>query len=148
MQVTGLQFLLRGLERRFGEEELDSAIQAAVELLTFRRLESETIDNVLGRYELVRNRSDRIAGMHIGEGVLSWLLLTHLNVSKRDWPVLLAPFEGALPTDALQYRRLLQQIRRQSHLLERTHAGPRTLEEGWRSPAFAGSQTRGGYILR
>ena len=65
----------------------------------------------------------RIAGMHIVEGVLSM----------RDWPVLPAPFGGALPTDAAQYRRLL-----------RTHAEPRTLEEVWRTHAFAGSQTRRG----
>ena len=146
VDVTGLQFLLRGLQRRFGEEELDASIQAAVELLTFRRLDGETIDNVLGRYELVRNRSDSIAGMTLGEGVLAWLLLTHLNISKRDWPVLLAPTGGALPRDAAQYRNLQQQIRRQAHLLERTHSGPRTLEEGWRTPAFSGSRSQGGYF--
>ena len=139
VQISGLQFLLRGLERRFGEEELDASIQSAVELLTLRRLDNETIDNVLGRYELVRNRADSLAGMQLGEGVLSWLLLTHLGINKRDWPILLAPTRGSLPTTPDEYRALLQQVKRQAHLLERTHSGPRTLEEGWRAPAFAGT---------
>ena len=135
VHVTGLEVVIRGLSRRFGQDELDAHVQSAVELLTFRRLSGETIDNVLSRYELVRNKALATQSMQLGVGVMSWLLLTHLEIPKAAWTTLLLRTDGRLPANDGEFRALLDQIKRQAHLMERTHAGPKSLEEGWRQPA-------------
>ena len=75
------------------------------------------------------------ANVNIGVGALAWLFLTHMGVPQSAWHTLLFPFGGNLPVDDEQFNRLVAQVKTTAYLPEHTHAGPRTLEEGWRSPA-------------
>jgi len=110
-----------------------------IELLTFRRLPTESIDDTICRYEIVRGTAEQLGDFNIGVGAMSWLMLTHIGVPKTFWHTLLFPFGGRLPTTEDELQNLIRQIRQQCHLLEHTHAGPRTLEEGWRQPGGTGT---------
>ena len=48
-QLDGLGILLRGLTRRFGGFQEETAQHAIVELLSFRRVGNESVDDALGR---------------------------------------------------------------------------------------------------
>ena len=135
---TGLEVILRGLARRYGEADVEASIRAIVELLAFRRLPREPIDDALGRFEILKARAEELGDFAIGVGGLAWMLLTQLAVPKHMWPVLLFPNNGRLPSDAAAFAAMLEQIKTQCHMLEHTHAGPRTLEEGWHRPGETG----------
>ena len=44
------------------------------------------------------------------------MILSHLGISRHSWPLILAPTQGLLPQDAVQYRAFLIYLRRQGHL--------------------------------
>ena len=137
--VSGLELLLNGLARKFGAREFETSVSSVIELLTFRRTPREPIDDCLGRFELIRKRANEHGDFQMGVGGLSWMLLHQLGIHKMHWPLLLTAHQGRFPRDEPGFEALLTQIRDQCHLLERSHAGARTLEEGWRFPAHTGS---------
>ena len=54
-QIDGLGILLRGLTRRFGGFQEETAQHAIVELLSFRRVGSESVDDAIGRFETLHS---------------------------------------------------------------------------------------------
>ena len=121
------------------EQDADGMRRSIVELLTFRRLPRELIDDALGRFEIIRSPAEELGEFHIGLGGLAWMTLTQLGVPKRSWTVLLFPNNGRLPSDEQGFEAPLTQIKAQCHLLEHAHAGPRSLEEGWSRPGETGN---------
>ena len=138
VRATGLQLLLRALQRRYGQQDIETSVSCIVDLMTFRRLAHESIDDSLTRLEVIKSRAEELGDFHIGTGGLAWMMLHHLGISKVHWPLLLAPFQGRFPANEAGLQQLLTAIRTQCHLLERTHSTSRTLEEGWRRPAESG----------
>eukprot|EP00972_Heterocapsa_arctica_P040947 6035249-Heterocapsa_arctica.AAC.1 len=67
------------------------------------------------------------------------MILQQLQVQRAVWPILLFASGGRLPTTDEGFNVLVTQIKTQCHMLEMTHSGPRTLEEGWKRPAETGS---------
>ena len=132
--MPGIEILISGLRRRFGASEVETSVSAVIEMLTFRRLHHESIDDAIGRFEIVQGRAADLGNFQIGFGGLGWMVLNQLSVPQIHWPVLLQPFGGSFPRDEAQFHQLLVQVRRHCHIMERTHAGARTLAEGWDRP--------------
>ena len=87
--TTGVDVILEGLNRRFGQLDVESSITTIIELLTFRRNHWESIDEALTRFELLRSRTDaNAAGFQMPEAVLAWQLLVALNIPRTVWPLL------------------------------------------------------------
>ena len=138
-QLDGLSLLIRGLTRRFGGFAEETAQHSIVELLAFRRLGSESVDDALGRFETLHATATEVAGFDMGHGALSWMLLTAMEIPRPAWPLLLAPTGGTFPVDTVGFSNLMLAIRRQGHIAEHTHAGPTTMEEGQRRPGGTGN---------
>ena len=138
-RLGGLDVLLRGLTRRFGGFQEETAQHAIVELLAFKRLDTESIDDALGRFETLKATAGEVAGFDMGHGALAWMLLSSMHIPRPAWPLLLAPSGGTFPANADGFEQLMIAIRRQGHIAEHTHHGPTTLEEGSRRPGGTGN---------
>jgi len=131
---TGIGMILEGLNRRFGQLDVESSITTIIELLTFRWNHWESIDEALTRFELLRSRTDaNAAGFQIPEAVLAWQMLVALNIPRTVWPPVFQSFGGRLATTEDQFQDMCTAIRQQGHIAEHTHAGPRDLNEGMNS---------------
>ena len=102
-----------------------------IELLTFKRLMHESIDDVIARFEAVRSRADNnVQQFNMPIAAIAWMLLEAMRIPRAVWPLLFQPNGGQLPVNEDQLALMTTQIRQQGHLTEHTHAGPRTLHEG------------------
>ena len=79
---SGFNVLIRGLSRRFGGYAEETAQHAIVELLSFRRLGDESIDDALGRLETLKAIATEVAGFDMGVGALSWMLPIAMNIPR------------------------------------------------------------------
>ena len=122
-QFSGLACILRGLSKEFAPLDYENAIATMSDLLSFRRLPSETIDVSLSRFHSIKQLAAKGGGVLDGHELpapfQSFLLLKGLGVQPLMWSTFLSPFEGRLPETPQQLTELGAQIRRQEHLLER-----------------------------
>ena len=127
------------MRRRFGPLDVQTSISTIVELLTFRRIERESIDDAITRFESLRAR---VAGLDdnfvLPTPVLSLLFLEAMQVPKPAYPLLLQGNAGQLPTTEEQLNAVLMMVRQQGHFAEHTHAGPQNLAEGLRDRGKGG----------
>ena len=115
----GAVLLLYALSRRFNILNQEQQIASISEFLSFRRKHGETIDEVLTRWELVRLRAQNLGQAAVTEAGLSWLVLSFLQLPASQWPLLLAPTNGRLPSIQAEYSAFLEYLRRHGHLYER-----------------------------
>ena len=97
VQLTGLECLIRAMQRRYGPLEQELEIFAISEILHFSRHQGEDTDSVVNRFNLCKGRALNGAGFDMSWVGFSFLLLTILGIHKSHWPVLLSPTQGALP---------------------------------------------------
>jgi hypothetical protein len=117
-QFSGLACILRGLSKEFAPLDYENAIATMSDLLSFRRLPSETIDVSLSRFHSTKQLAAN-EGHELPAPFQSFLLLKGLGVQPLMWRTFLSPFEGRLPDTPQQLTELGAHIRRQGHLLER-----------------------------
>ena len=130
---------MEGLRRRFGQLEVEINIMTILELITFKRLDYESIGDALTRFETTRTRVEgNVQNFDMPQAALAWLLLEALRIPRPAWPLLFQPTGGQLPVTADQMTAMIAQIRQQAHITEHTHAGPRTLREGMQDRYFGG----------
>ena len=123
-QETGLQILLRGLERRHGGFAVETSTRCIIELLQFKRKGAESIDEALSRFETCRMQTQTLAtGFDLPVPVVSWLLLEALRVPRASWPLVLTPWHNQLPVDDQGLRQLMESVRHQGHIAEHPIAG-------------------------
>ena len=117
-QITGLMLLVRTLAQRYAPLEGELSTRAVSDFLNFSRTPGESIDALLVRFDVLRNRAQVRGGLGVNASGLSWLLLKALNLNADLVDRLLQPLGGNLPQDDLQLGQLLERIRRQGHLYE------------------------------
>ena len=99
-QLTGLMLLLvTVLARRYAPLEAENTTKSIAEFLSFRRQPGETIDSLLVRFDILRNRAQNRAGFAVNLTGLTWLLLQSLGLGVEAWDRLLAPLGGQMPTE-------------------------------------------------
>ena len=121
---TGLVLLTRGLSRRFGAFAVETSTRCIIDMLTFRRLSTENVDEALSRFETLRAQARAQAvGFELPLPVTCWLLLEAMHIPRRTWPLVLAPWQNRMPEDEPGLRSLCESIRHQGHIAESPHAG-------------------------
>ena len=116
--VTGLMILVRTLAQRYAPLEQETQTKAVSEFLAFARQAGESVDALLVRFDVLRNRAALRGGLGMNAAGLSWLLLRALNLPPDLLDRLLAPLGGQMPQNDAQLAELMQRVRRQGHLYE------------------------------
>ena len=119
IQLTGAQFLIRILRKRYAPLEQELQLHAVSNFFSFARQPQEDTDQVVARFEVVAFRARDVGGATVNEVVLSWMLLHHLRIPKDRWPLILSDTQGSLPNDPAQYQAFLLYLRRNGHLYDR-----------------------------
>ena len=119
VQTTGLECLIRALHRRYAPLSQELEIHCLSEILLFRRHPGEDTDAVISRFELARDKALAGAGFDMSWVGFAFLLMSILGIHKTQWPLLLAPTQGALPNTEAQYQTFINYIRRQGHLTDK-----------------------------
>ena len=117
-QLTGLMLLVTVLARRYAPLEAENTTKSIAEFLSFRRQPGETIDSLLVRFDILRNRAQNRAGFAVNLTGLTWLLLQSLGLGVEAWDRLLAPLGGQMPQNDVEFGALCERIRRLFHLKE------------------------------
>eukprot|EP00971_Amphidinium_carterae_P128406 2543630-Amphidinium_carterae.1 len=117
--LSGLEILLKGLEKRFAPLQVEEGTKSIAALFTFRRQGHETIDQALARWDVLRQRAKEQGQCELSSAGYAWQLLQGLQVPPVMWSQLLARFDGVLPTTESSLRELTTLVRRQGHLSER-----------------------------
>ena len=127
LQLTGLQVLVRALERRYGALDQEQQIFAVSELMGFQRWPQESTDEMIARFDVIHFRATQVAGMGFPATIRAWVILTHLRVPRGQWPLILSPTLGMLPLDDNQYDDMIAYLRRNAHLFEQRGDNSRSL---------------------
>ena len=109
--------LVNVLARRYAPLEAENTTKSISEFLSFKRLPGETIDSVLVRFDILRNRAQARAGFAVNWTGLSWLLLQSLGLNAEMWDRLLAPTGGLMPQNEMQVGELMERVRSLFHLV-------------------------------
>ena len=117
-QLTGLMLLVTVLACRYAPLEAENTTKSIAEFLSFRRQPGETIDSLLVRFDILRNRAQNRAGFAVNLTGLTWLLLQSLGLGVEAWDRLLAPLGGQMPQNDVEFGALCERIRRLFHLKE------------------------------
>ncbi len=117
-QQPGLMLLVQMLAHRYAPLDAENVTKSIADFLNFRRMPNESIDSVLVRFDILRNRAHQRAGFMINWTGLSWLLLQSLQLNAETWDRLLAPLGGQMPADDAQLNDLMDRVRRLFHLRE------------------------------
>ena len=120
VQLDPLSYLVVGLHARFAPLGEETRLQAMTDLLSFGRRGGEGINQVLTRYEIVRQRA-RTEGLFVmsTEGC-ALQLLRACGVSTNQMMQLLQPFNTNLPANEQQLSALFAAMRRMGHITENT----------------------------
>ena len=136
VQLTGPEFILRQLRRRYAPLDQEVQITAIADIFHFRKNHSESTDELIARFELTLNEAELNGQVVFPETLKAWMLLSVLAIPKAAWSLLLAPTQGALPMNQQEYTMFQQYIRRNGHLYENQGSGG-----GIQQPFFAGDAT-------
>ena len=96
----GPSLLLRLLARAYAALEQEEQLHAISAIMSFRRKQAESTDEVVSRFERLRRHADQAGGIVMPIPMAAWLVLSALGISRSAWPLLLAPTAGALPDTA------------------------------------------------
>ena len=119
VQFSGLECLIRALNRRYAPLAQELEIHCLSEILLFKKLPGEDTDALISRFELAREKALNGAGFDMSWVGFGFLLMSVLGIHKSQWPILLAPTQGSLPSTDLEYQAFIRYVRRQGHLTDR-----------------------------
>ena len=118
LEMTGLSYMIWELGNNFVSLTVEVQTKAMVQFENIHRLQNETIDECLSRWELLRTRARQIAALNRGPMADSRKLLKALGIPEVSWPNLLLQFQGNMPQNEQQFTTLIQHLRRSGHILE------------------------------
>ena len=116
--VPGLMVLCGTLAAHYAPLESELQTRAMAELMGFCRLNGESIDSCLTRFDVLRNRANQRGGIVMNVTSLAWLLLNGLRLRPEQWDRVLIAEDGALPNDDQGLQRLLDRLRRFGRMQE------------------------------
>ena len=139
VHVDPVTYLLGALHLRFGALEEESRLTVMTDMLAFSRKPGENINNLLARYETVRQRA-AIEGQFVMsvEGC-SLQLLRACGIQASHLVTLLQPYQGRLPTTEQQFNELFAQLRRFGHMTEGVQGNVATVLSAPFRPARPGT---------
>lgn len=134
IHLSGVQALVRQLQRRYAPLAQEIQITAISELFHFKRFHQEGTDELIARFDLIVHRAQVQGQVGLPEPIKAWMLLSSLGVGKHNWPLLLSPTQGALPVNAAEYNNFVAYLRRHGHITDRD--GNKTIQQPyfWTEP--------------
>ena len=136
VQVDPLTFLLHSLSERFAALGEEVRLGAITELLCFARQgSSETVDELMTRFDILRQRAHDQAQLTISITGLVWILLRAVGVSDNQLVQLLHQFQGRVPQTEDEFNAFKTSLRRMGHIIE--HA-PGNIASALRSKGSGG----------
>jgi hypothetical protein len=116
--VDGPTYILNLLSERYAQLGEESRLRTTTNLMQFRKRHNERIDDLLTRFDVLRQRAETQGGIDMNYEALTWLLLSACNPNEHQLLMLLQDFRGRYPTTEQEYRTLTQSLRRMGHILE------------------------------
>ena len=124
VQLDPVSFLVYGLSARFAPLDEEHRLQAVTRLLPFSRRPHETIDNLITRFEVTRQRAVVDGGgAAVSAETAALMILRACGVSSLQFQQLTAPLQHRLPTTEVELATLTHHLRRMGHFLERRPGG-------------------------
>ena len=111
-------YLLSALHVRFAALEEETRLTSMTEMLAFSRRSGESINALLARYEVVRQRAFTEGNFVMSVEGCALQLLRACHIQPQHLLVLLQPFGGKLPTTDQEINNFTTQLRRFGHISE------------------------------
>jgi hypothetical protein len=115
---TGVMVLLQAVGQRFAPLEMELTTRAMHDMMNFRRLNGETIDMILTRFDTIRNRAVQNGGMLMTTQGLAWILMKAVGLSTEQWDRVLDTIGGHMPLTEEEFQRICDRVRRMGHMQE------------------------------
>ncbi|CAE8605145.1 unnamed protein product [Polarella glacialis] len=120
VQADPMTFLMHSLSERYAQLGEETRLAAITELMTFQRNGHERIDDLITRFDIIRQRANDQGQMALSVQGLTWILLRACQVNDTQLMQLLAPMQGLFPGTEAEYSQLRTVLRRMGHIIERT----------------------------
>lgn len=91
---------------------------AMTDLMNFRREGSEHIDDLITRFDILRQRANAQGQLVVSIQGLVWIPLRACEVNDTQLMQVLAPTHGLLPATNLEYDHMKLLLRRMGHIIE------------------------------
>ena len=118
VMVDPVTYVIAGLHARFSPLEEESRLSAMTEMMAFTRKPGESINAVLSRYEVVRQRAALEGQFTMPIGGCALQLFRAIGVGPQHMMTLLQPIGGQLPTNDIEFATICQSLRRYGHIQE------------------------------
>ena len=118
VQMDPVTYLLAGIHARFAALEEESRLSCMTEMLAFQRKPHESINALLARYEIVRQRAAIEGQFFMNNEGCSLQLLRACNVQPNQLYNLLQPFGQRLPRTDAEFNQMVTQLRRHGRISE------------------------------
>ena len=116
--VPPMTYLMHSLAERWGQLGEEERTQAVQQLMSFNRRSGERIDDLLTRFDIIRNRAQQTGQLAMGFEGYSFLLLRAVGVSDQQLTTLLEHYNMVYPNSQAQLQDLMNRLRRTGHMLE------------------------------
>jgi len=113
-----MTYLLATLQSRYAPLDEETRLASMTKMLAFARKPNESINDLLARYEVVRDRAATDGQFVMSTEGMALQLLRACGVRETQLMFLLNPFNGMLPRTQDQLDELIQNLRRQGHIHE------------------------------
>ncbi|CAE8619736.1 unnamed protein product [Polarella glacialis] len=120
VQADPMTFLMHSLSERYAQLGEETRLSAIAELMTFQRNGHERIDDLITRFDIIRQRANDQGQMALSVQGLTWILLRACQVNDTQLTQLLAPMQGLFPGTEAEYSQLRIILRRMGHIIERS----------------------------
>ncbi|CAE7222318.1 unnamed protein product [Symbiodinium sp. CCMP2592] len=116
--VDPLTYIMHALAERFADLGEELRLTSITDLFNFGRQGNERIDELITRFDLIRQRSYDLGQLTMSVTGLAYILLKACEVSDAQLMQLLSPLQGRFPNDDQEFQILKTQLRRMGHILE------------------------------
>ena len=113
-----VSYLIMRLYQRFAQFQVETELIAAADFEQFHRRNGESIDEMLSRYEITRERATNEGGIQTDPRQCAVQLMRVLHIQPTYLPQLLLFNNGELPNNEGALNQMCQNIRRDYHIFE------------------------------
>ena len=112
-------YILHVLGERYAQLGEETRLRVMTDLMMFEKRRNERIDDLLTRFDVIRQRvAGQGGGINMNYEGLSWLLLRACQPNDQQLLMLLQEFQGRYPNTEAQFRTMTNNLRRMGHILE------------------------------
>ena len=130
VMVDPVTYLLASLQDRFAALDEEARLACMTEMLAFSRRSGESINALLARYEIVRQRAATEGQFVMSVEGCALQLLRACNIRPEQLMLILQPYGGSMPTTDAEFNLLVTQLRRHGHVTEGVHGNIATVLRG------------------